>query len=205
MKCELVTLSWSGNIKNLYYVSSDGLKTMNVYESGFNIPEEYKGPPTIAFYTDQAVAAMPPEKRPPPVGIAKLPATGGSVLLLFTPVPDSPGKLDVKVIDNALAGFPLGAYRVFNLDPKPVLIATDRTVHPAIGPQRLAILKPASGDPVRDMDVRIAVNGKEIYSSSWGHRENRRTTVFISPDPRGHDQLLIRKFFQIFTPPPAQP
>jgi len=205
VKCGIVTLSWSGNLKGLFYLSADGVKSMDVYESGFTIPEEYTGPPAIPFYADQAALTLPPEKRPEPLGVAKLPAGISSVLLLFTPIADSPGKLDIKVIDNSITDFPPGAYRVFNLTPAKVQIATDKTIHPAIAPQHLGIILPPGGDPVRDMDIRIAVGGKEVYTSQWGHRDIRRTTVFISPDPRGHDQLLLRKFFQTYTPPLGKP
>lgn len=202
VKCEIVTLSWSGNIKGLAYASADGVKSMDVYESGLTIPEEYTGSAVLRFYANQAALTLPPEKRPEPLGIAKLPAGISSVLLLFTPMPDSPGKMDIKAINNSIADFPPGAYRVFNLTPAKLQIATDKTLHPAIAPQRLGIIRLSSGEPVRDMDIRIAVDGKEVYTSQWGHRDIRRTTVFISPDPRGHDQLLIRKFYQTYTPPP---
>lgn len=202
VKCEIVTLSWSGNIKGLAYASADGVKSMDVYESGLTEPEEYTGPAVITFYADQAALTLPPEKRPAPLGIAKLPAGISSVLLLFTPLPDSPGKMDIRAINNSVADFPPGAYRVFNLTPAKLQIATDKTLHPAIAPQRLGIIRLSGGDPVRDMDIRIAVDGKEVYTSQWGHRDIRRTTVFISPDPRGHGQLLIRKYYQTHTPPP---
>ncbi len=202
VKCEIVSLSWSGNIKGLAYASSEGVKSMDVYESGFTIPEVYTGSAVIPFYADQAALALPPEKRPEPLGIARIPAGVSSVLLLFSPIPESKGKLDIKAINNSVSDFPPGAYRVFNLTPAQLQIATDKTIHPAIASQRLGILLPSSGDPVRDMDIRIAVDGKEVYTSQWGHRDIRRTTVFISADPRGHDQLLIRKFYQTYIPPP---
>lgn len=205
VKCEIITLSWSGNIKGLAYASADGVKSMDVYESGFTIPEKYFGPPVIAFYADRNTLTLPPAERPEPIATATLPVGLPSILLLFTPLTDSPGKMDINVINNSIQDFPPGAYRVFNLSPSKLQLVTDKTIHPAIPPQRLAIIKPSPGEPVRDMDIRIAVAGKEVYTSQWGHRDIRRTTVFISPDPRGHDQLLIRKFFQTYTPPPVQP
>ncbi len=202
VKCEITTLSWSGNIKNLFYFSNGKVERMDVYESGFTIPVEYTGSALIAFYTEESPFSLPPRERPAPAGIARLPATGGSVLLLFTLTPDAQEKFGIKAINNSVADFPFGTYRVFNLGKEPLRLATDRTAHPVIPSQRMGIIRPSAGDPVRDMNVRIAVGGEEVYTSQWGHRENRRMTVFISPDPRGYDQLLIKKFFQSYTPPP---
>jgi|GEM_PF-6857667 len=205
IKAEIVTLSWEGNIKDLWYQGSKAPEKLDVYESGFTMPFEYSGPPNIAFYKDKAVLALDPEKRPPPDAIAKLPKNGGSVMLLFTADPNDSGKWDIRSFDNSLSNFPPGSYRIFNLTDSPIQVAIDKTVNPAIAAKNLAVISPPSGEAIRDIMIQIAMGKNIAYSSQWGHRDVRRATVFISPSTRGEGRLEIRKFFQAVIPEGPKP
>lgn len=205
IKAEIVTLSWEGNIKDLWYQGIKGPEKLDIYESGFTIPFEYSGPPTIAFYKDKAALALPPEKRPPPTGIAKLPANGGSFLLFFTAVANDPDKWEIRTLDNSLKNFPPGAYRFFNLTENPIQIAIDKTFYPPIEPKHLSIINSPSGEPIRDIALYIGIGKKTAYASQWGHRNMRRATVFVSPSLRGEGRLEVRKFFQAVIPEGPKP
>lgn len=205
IKAEIVTLSWEGNIKDLWFQGNKEPEKLDVYESGFTMPMEYSGPPDIAFYNDKAALALPPEKRPPPTAIAKLPKNGGSVLLFFTPLPNGPDKWEIRTLDNSLKNFPPGAYRFFNLTETPIQVAIDKTFYPPIESKHLSIITSPSGEPIRDIALYIGI-GKEIaYSSQWGHRDARRATVFVYPSTRGEGRLEVRKFFQAVIPDAATP
>ena len=205
IKAEIVTLSWEGNIKDLWYQGPKETEKIDVYESGFTMPLEYSGPPDIAFYKDRTALALPPEKRPPPTAIARLPENGGSVLLFFTTLPNDPGKWEVRVLDNSIKKFPPGAYRFFNLTETPIQLAINKTFYPPIESRHLSIITPPTGEPIRDIALYIGI-GKEIaYSSQWGHRDARRATVFVYPSSRGEGRLEVRKFFQAVIPEPPKP
>lgn len=205
VKAEIITLSWQGNIKDLWFQGPKEPEKFDVYESGFTMPFEYTGPPVIAFYQDKVVFDLPPEKRPPPVAVARLPQTGGSVMLLFTAVPDDSGKWEVRSFDNSLRNFPAGSYRFFNLTDSAIQIAIDRTVNPPIASRSLAVISPPSGETIRDIMLQIGVGKTIAYSSQWGHRDVRRATVFVSSSTRGEGRLEIRKFFQAVIPEKASP
>jgi hypothetical protein len=132
IKAQIVTLSWEGNIKDLWYQGPKEPEKLDIYESGFTMPFEFTGPPEIAFYKNKADLALPPEKRPPPMAVAKLPSSGGSLLLFFTAIPDKPDHWEIRTLDNSLKNFPPGAYRVFNLTETPIQIAIDKTFYPPI-------------------------------------------------------------------------
>ena len=205
VKAEIVTLSWQGNIKNLWFQGAKDPEQLEIYESGFTMPFEYTGPPVISFYKDKGVFALPPEKRPPPVAVAKLPKNGESVMLLFTVAPDDSGKWEVRSFDNSLASFPPGSYRFFNLTDSPIQIAIDKTVNPPIAPKSLAVISPPSGEAIRDIMLQIAAGKNIAYSSQWGHRDVRRATVFVASSTRGVGRLEIRKFFQSVIPEQTSP
>lgn len=203
VKAEIVTLSWQGNIKSLWFQGAKDPEQLDIYESGFAMPFEYTGPSAISFYKDKGVFDLPPEKRPPPAAVAKLPGNGGSVMLLFTVVPDDSGKWEVRSFDNSLRSFPPGSYRFFNLTDSPIQIAIDKTVNPPIASKSLAVIAPPSGETIRDVMLQIAVGKNIAYSSQWGHRDVRRATVFVASSTRGERRLEIRKFFQSVIPEPA--
>jgi hypothetical protein len=205
IKAEIITLSWEGNIKDLWFQGTKEPQNLDVYESGFTMPTEYSGPSDIVFYKGKAALALSPEKRPPPAAIAKLPKNGGSVLLLFTAIPNNPDKWQVRIFDNSLKNFPPGAYRFFNLTQTPIQVAIDKTFYPPIESNHLSLITSPTGEPVRDIALYIGI-GKEIaYSSQWGHRDARRATVFVYPSTRGDGRLEVRKFFQAVIPESSKP
>jgi hypothetical protein len=205
IKAEIITLSWDGSIKDLWYQGAKGPEKLDIYDSGFTMPMEYSGPPEIAFYKDKTALALPHEKRPPPTAVAKLPTTGGSVLLFFTTDTTDSNKWEVRILDNSLKNFPPGAYRFFNLTKTSIQIAIDKTFYPPIEPKHLSIVPSPTGEPIRDIALYIGI-GKEIaYSSQWGHRDARRATVFVYPSERGEGRLEVRKFFQAVIPEEEAP
>lgn len=205
IKAEIVTLSWNGNIKDLWYQGPKAPEKLDVYESGFTIPFEYKGPANIAFYKDEAALALPPEKRPPPIGIAKLPPNGGSVLLFFTAIANNPDKWEIRTLDNSLKNFPPGAYRFFNLTETPIQVVIDKTFYPPIDSKNFSIIPSPSGEAIRDIALDIVIGKKTAYASQWGHRDVRRATVFVYPSIRGEGRLEVRKFFQAVIPESPKP
>lgn len=195
IQVEFITLSWKGNIKNLWFMSKEGHRKLDVYERDFTMPEIYTGPPIIRFYEDEAALDLPPEDRPEPSALAKLPASGGKILLMFAPKGSEENSWTVRVLDNSPATFPPGAYRVMNLGTSALRIALDRKVTP-VKANSLAIVRPDRSDEVRDMPVQIAEGNKMVFSSIWGHQEDRRTTVFIIPDPNARNGIGVRRFYQ---------
>ena len=195
VKAELVTLSWQSNIKNLWFQAKEGLRKLDVYERDFTMPEEYTGPLVIQFYSDEATLRLPPKERPAPQAIAKLPASGGKVLLIFAPKPQGEIGWAVRVLDNSPVNFPPGAYRFMNLTQDPIQVALDQKVAP-VKANSLTIIRPNRGEEVRDMPAQIGVGKNVVFSSIWGHREDRRTTVFVISDPNGRNGLGIRRFYE---------
>ncbi len=205
IKAEIVTLCWEGNIKDLWYQGNKEPEKVDIYDSGFTIPTEYTGPPDIAFYKEKAALYLPPEKRPPPNAIAKLPKSGGSMLLFFTAIANEPDRWEIRTMDNSLKNFPPGAYRFFNLTETPIQVAIDKTFYPPIESKHLSLIPSPTGEPIRDIALYIGI-GKEIaYSSQWGHRDARRATVFVYPSTRGEGRLEVRKFFQAVIPETPTP
>lgn len=195
VSAKLTTLSWENNIKNLWYQAKDGPRSMEAYSRGLTTPVAYTGPGVIRFHPDAETLALPPEVRPAPIATATLPATGGELLLVFTPAGNDKPGWDVRVIGNSTDDFPLGAYRFFNFTPNTLRVALDKTVE-SVGSFSSFIVRPAGGEPVRDISVMTALGNKIIYSSIWGHEEKRRANVFILPDPQGRNGISVRQFYQ---------
>jgi len=195
VSAQLRTLSWNSNIKDLWYQSDAGPERMEAYERDFTMPVEYIGPQVIRFYASENDLSLPPEDRPDPVAVARLPANGGAVLLLFVPKDDAEKGWNVAVIDDSRAGFPNGSYRFFNMTNQPIRVALDRQ-RESIPATSSAIMRLPSGDANRDIPVLIATGEMTAYSSIWGHTDKRRTTVFVVPDPHGRHGIGLRRFYQ---------
>ena len=195
VKAEFITLGWEANASNLWFMSKEGPRELNAYERGFSNPETYIGPPEILFYADKAVLSQPPEKRPKPVALAKLPPKGGELLLILTRKIVAEEGWDVRVIDNSSTDFPGGAFRVMNLTKTPVQVALEKKITPLAGPG-IAILVPSAGESARDISFGVAAGDELVYSSVWGYRDTRRTTVFIVADPEARGGINVRRFYQ---------
>jgi len=199
VKAELITLGWEANVSNLWFMSKEGPRELNAYERGFSSPEQYIGPPEIAFYGDRTALSLPPEKRPTPIALAKLSPKGGQFLLILSRKPAADEGWDVRVIDNSAANFPAGAYRVMNLTKLAVQVALDKKITPLAGPG-VTIINPSAGASSRDISFGVAVGNEVVYSSAWGYRDTRRTTVFIVTDPESRGGINVRRFYQAVIP-----
>lgn len=203
VSAKIITLSWNDNIKELWYQTKDGPMEMEASSRGLTSPVEYTGPAVIHFHPNKEIFSLPPEERPAPRAIARLPQTGGDVLFIFTSKEDPKSGWNIRVVDNSPKNFPPGTYRFLNLTDKPLHIALDGTIG-SVRATSTAIIRPPKGEDVRGMNARIALGTDIIYSSIWGHEEKRRGNVFIVPDPYGRNGINVRQFYQAFVPDPTE-
>jgi hypothetical protein len=199
VRVELVSLAWDRPIKGLLYGAVSEPQEMDVYARGFSAPANYEGPALLEFYR-----LLPPEEEGGApvrdvVGRAALPGETSKVLLLFRPLREEEGeRYQVVAMDNSLARFPPGSFRFFNFtNIELVGVVGSETLR--VGAGATAIERPR-GDENGNVEVRLftelAGQRRAVYSSVWGVRESRRTSVFILADPSSTRDLEIRKFVE---------
>lgn len=195
LKAEIVTLSWKGKIPGLWFQTKSGPQSLDIYDRSFTPPEEYIGPRQIAFHSERENLILPPDQRPEPVAVATLPEGGGEVLLIFIEKAGEQKAWQIQVLDNSMQNLPAGGYRVVNLTKDPYTAAFDRTTTP-VKASGTTIIRPTKQNDVRDLAVQFAKGSQLVYSSIWGHQENRRGTIFLLPGDKGSQFISIRRYFQ---------
>jgi len=203
IKAEIVALSWKGKIPGLWFQTKSGPQSLDVYDRGFTSPAEYTGARTIAFHGSAGDLNLPPAQQPEPVAIAQLPERGGQVLFLFTEKSGAKQKWQVQVMDNSMHNLPAGGYRVVNFTKEPYTALFDRTVTPVTA-SGITIIRPTKQDEVRDLAVQFGRGKQLVYSSVWGHQENRRGTIFLLPGDAGSQFISVRRYFQPVLQPGTQ-
>lgn len=202
VKAELLTLAFSGVVRDLNFATTEGVSNVTVYSRGFGVPTAYEGPREIVFFRPLPNPAGIENQEREIVARATLPGGGRYLLLFEKSVEGSAVPYQVTVVDNDLVDFPPGAYRILNL--------SSRYLAGSFGSNRFRIqaeersVVTAQGDENGNVEVRffaLAANSSEmIYSSVWQVKDTRRTTVFLLGDSSQKQQLEVRKFVEPIVP-----
>lgn len=67
-----------------------------------------------------------------------------------------------------------------------------------------ALCRPTKQDEIRDLAVQFGKGKQLVYSSVWGHQENRRGTIFLLPGDAGSQFISVRRYFQPVLQPGTQ-
>lgn len=202
MKAELLTLAFSGVIRDLNYITTEGVSTTTVYSRGFGVPIAYEGPRELVFFRNLPNPDGFENQEREIVARASLPGGGRYLLLFDESAEGSADPYQVTVVDNALVDFPPGSYRVFNLSSQPLAGSFGSNRFRLQAEERSIVT--AEGDENGNIEVRffaLAENSSElIYSSVWQIKKTRRTTVFLLGSSSKKQQLEVRKFVEPVVP-----
>ncbi len=208
-KAEILTLTDSGVIEDLSYVTVDGVSKLSIYSRGFAPSIAYKGPEEIVFFRpisnpngfdgEEAVRKI--------VGKVKLPATATRILLLFEKKPSSTDEEEeayrILALDNDLQGFPAGAYRFVNVSPIPVRGFLGRDQFD-LKPNASKIMEAKGDSETGNVELKLfRMKGdtlEKIYSSVWNVNKRRRSTVFLSASQSGVQDVDVRKIVEPLPP-----
>ena len=112
----------------------------------------------------------------------KVPATIAKPLMLLVPDKKVPAGLRVKLIDDSVARFGWGSFRVFNLSGQPLVFRHDRKGHAL--PAKLEDISINPGGRARNLEVMIYKKSDleaPIYSTLWEYEPDERSLVFVLP------------------------
>ncbi|WPJ96736.1 hypothetical protein SH580_03330 [Coraliomargarita algicola] len=112
------TFAWKGtDTRDLHYLKNGQLEPLQISQAFYKGPFDYTGPNPIVFY--KKIRSEDGTMIPTPVASAPINPAFKDVFLLFLKSPnesaDSEQQLHILSIDNQLATFPQGAYRIYNL------------------------------------------------------------------------------------------
>ncbi|MDF1738883.1 MAG: hypothetical protein P1U86_06975 [Verrucomicrobiales bacterium] len=201
VKAEILTLSLSGVVSDLHYLSKEGLARTTVYSRGFGIPIEYEGPQEMIFFRPTANPEGFSGGDRKIVSRVTLPSGVSRVLLLFEKIEGADDEAyRIIPINNDPGKMPAGAYRILNLSTVPFV--------GKIGGSRINLAQGKTtivsdgGDENGNFEVRFfsTEKGKEgvVYSSVWQTKKTRRTTVFLLASTSDRQDLEVRKFIEPF-------
>ncbi len=201
VKAEILTLSLSGVVSDLHYISKEGVARTTVYSRGFGIPIEYEGPREIVFFRPIANPEGFSGGDREIVSRVVLPSGASRVLLLFEKIEGADEETyKIIPINNDLGNMPAGAYRILNLSTVPFVgkLGSSRI---DLAEGKTAIISD-DGDENGNFEVRFfsTEKGKEgvVYSSVWQTKKTRRTTVFLLASTSDRQSLEVRKFIEPF-------
>ena len=200
---EIITLSQSGVIRDLFYSNAKGGEgPIKVYSLGFGPPIQYQGDREIIFYHPLKIPTGFEGEKWREVGRVTLPEEASKVMLLFDVASENKkGNEEYRIhaFRNDKERFPPGAYRFFNLSKRPL--------NGQIGEAKIKIeaqssqIIQASGDSFGNVELRFfGANNKVIYSSVWAIKERRRSHVFLSRADSKSEKLTVRKIVEPVVP-----
>jgi hypothetical protein len=136
------------------------------------------------------------------IATATLPATGNQFLLIFLPAGES---FQILPMDDSLAQFPAGSYRVINLSRSAVRLSLEQKPFDLKPGQNLIIQNP----PVQEnqhsaMTATTFVDGKphhRIGSGLWPHPGEKRSIQVLFDNPR--TKRTEMRGFRDISPPAA--
>lgn len=204
VKLELLTLSFNGSVRELYYRNGKDVVEMSASQQGIGAPFLYKGPRLLALYNDPN--DLEPRKEgaavPKPVAQVLLPSKENRALLIFAFDKKNEGAPRVKAYGIDTGGMKNGDYRLFNFSKKPIAVMLGNEKKLALKPRQNSLVSSVKWrEEIIDLDVRFAtpINGRleQVYTSVWGHRPERRMFVFIFDRPDKNRPLDIRMFFDL--------
>lgn len=204
IKLELLSLSFNGTVKGLYYRNGKDVVEMLASQQGIGAPFLYKGPRVISLYDDPSHLAprKDDEPAPKPVLQALLPSEKNRALLVFAFSEKNKGVPGVKVYGIDTGDMKNGDYRLFNFSKNSIAGILGGKQKAALKPKQNTLLSSTKWrSDILDLDVQFAtpINGKleRVYSSVWGHRPERRMFVFVFDRPDKNRPLDIRMFFDV--------
>ncbi len=204
VKLELLTLSFNGTVRELYYRNGKDVVEMTASQQGIGAPFFYKGPRLLALY--DSPEDLKPRKdgkiKTKPVVRVMLPRNDDRALLVFSFKKRNQGKPGAKAYGIDTEGMKNGNYRIFNFSGKPIAAMLGDKKKIALKPQQNALVTSTKWrKKITDLDVRFAtpINGRleQVYTSVWGHRPERRMFIFVFDRPDKNRPLDIRMFFDL--------
>lgn len=184
------TLGLGVNLEGLYYM--DGKKdvpvqvTQNTRSEFFSLPSASP----LEFYRIEKAADGSVVRIP----VARAAVPEGSKLLLLVFSEGASKNTIIETLDDSLAAFPGGSYRVLNRlnQPLDAVMMGQKTLVPAHGTALINVRGPGS---TRFVQISLAgtTPPRTILSNNWSYSEELRTLVIAAPSVPPSDTPLVAR------------
>lgn len=193
VKTEIVTLALHDAVDGLFMWNGEKVVPFRSVPGGISPPVAYTGPATLVLHKTPG-GFLNPDPPVAPVTTVPLPEGADRVLILVNKTGQGP--LRLRALAVPFDSFRNGDYRVLNF--------SNREVRIRLGNENLTIPSGRSETLVNEswrtttQDLNVMVGAQagsemKVYTSVWGHRNSRRTFLFIFDGETPEDPVMIRR------------
>lgn len=129
LQTDFTCLALGGEIKDLKILSSDEVKTIQIYSTTRSKKINYSGPQQLTFFRESETLGPDGQPVRTPVGQIKLHGTHTRYLLLFAKRSGNKESYSIYPIPDTKEKFKAGTYRFLNLAPFKVAVKIGESQH----------------------------------------------------------------------------
>ena len=201
---ELVTLALGRGVPAYYYGDRKDVVKLETSTRGIGAPVTYRGPTDLLLYLEPSGPNGGDGKglKPKPALTVSLPTGQNRILLIFTTSRTGQGsQTKVRALGIATDKMKSGDYRIYNFARKGVYVVMNKA-KAIIQPGKSADITSTSlQSDIQDMVVRFGLKDgdglRQVYSSAWGHRPERRSFLFIFDRDDKYSPFEIRRYHDV--------